>query len=302
MRKQKNMTPGHVPRVRTYVGSPFQSLEEFFLKHRPRVQLFHLNAARRTVLVSRSGIRLTFPAFSLSALSGQTVKGNVQVKLFELNQPREALLAALPTASEDRMVNALCQFQVNVFQDGVPLQLRLPLQIEVPANHPFEHPLQMRLFARSIPTVRTVRTKVFLDWRLLKSPVKLIKINGARYYQFEVQRQSNFQLGHLLNRRSPRVMITAKIVSGPDLGEALEAFLKLEGANAVTKLYRSGSRFSGLNIPAPSSGHVVAFGMHNQQLHFGMGRLKKAADRRLQVTLQPATEASIIQALAGLEA
>ncbi len=288
--------------MRTYVGSPFQSLEEFFLKHRPQVQLFQLNAARRTMLVGKSGIRLTFPAFSLSTLSGQTVKGNVQVKLFEVNQPREALLSALPTASEDRMVNARCQFQVNIFQDGVPLQLRLPLQVEVPANHPFEHPLQMRLFARSIPTVRTVRTQVFLDWRLLKSPVKLIKVNGARHHQFEVQRQSSFQLGHLLSRRSPRVMITANMLPALEAGEALEAFLKLEGANAVTKLYRSGARFSGLNIPAQASGHVIAFGMRQQQLHFGMAYLKKAADRRLQVTLQPATEASIIEALRELEA
>jgi len=295
------MISGQVPRVHTYSGSPYRTLEEFFLKHRPAEQIFKLNAARCTTIVGQKGTRLTFPANALSTTTGQLIEGNVQVRLTEVTNPLEGLLAARPTSSEDRVVDAVRQIQLTIFKDGSPLQLRAPVSVEIPMREDIRHPINVQLFTRSIPTVRAVRSNVFFDWReLKKAHVKVRKVGEKRYCEFEIKRCSWYQCGHLYARRSSKVMVTAKIIASTKAFESSEAFLWLDGSHVLTKLYSNLRQFSGLNIPAAASGHIIAFGMSEGQLHFGTARLKKAADKLLHIYMEPMPEAKIIEAIAHL--
>ncbi|MCI5090880.1 MAG: hypothetical protein MRY86_08005 [Phaeodactylibacter sp.] len=301
MRKQKSMIPGHVPRVLTYSGSPYRTLEEFFLKHRPPEQAFLINAARNSTIVGEKGTRLTFPAHSLSTTTGQRIDGQIQVRLTEISTPVEHLLAARPTASEDRVVDAISQVQFNIFKDGAPLQLNEPVMMEIPVSpHNAHPPGNAKLFARSLPTVRSVKSNTFLDWRLVKTPVEVRKVGDRRYLGFPVQRCSWYQCGHFFARKDAKVMVTAKIIANADSFESQEAFLWLDNSSVITKLYPSDRHFSGLNIPRRASGHVIAYGMSKGQLHFGAARLKKAADKLLNVYMRPMAEAEIIEAIQHL--
>ncbi len=298
MRKQKSMIPGHVPRVLTYSGSPYRILEEFFLKHRPPEQVFLINAARNSTIVGEKGTRLTFPAHSLSTTTGQRIDGQIQVRLTEISNPIDHLLAARPTASEDRVVDAVRQVQFKIFKDGAPLQLSEPVMMEIPVSSQSPHPPgSAKLFAPSLATVRSVKSRTFLDWRPLKIPVDVRKVGDQRYFGFPVQRCSWYQCGHFFARRDARVMVTAKIIANTDSFESQEAFLWLDDSSVITKLYSSGRHFSGLNIPKRASGHVIAYGMSKGQLYFGAARLKKAADKLLNVYMRPMAEAEIIEAI-----
>lgn len=295
------MIPGHVPRVLTYSGSPYRTLEEFFLKHRPPEQIFLINAARNSTIVGEKGTRLTFPAHSLSTTTGQRIDGQIQVRLTEISGRLEHLLAARPTASEDRVVDAVSQVQFNIFKDGSPLQLSEPVMMEIPVSPHSQHPPgNVKLFARSLPTVRSVQSNAFLDWRPVKTPVEVRKMGDRRYFGFPVQRCSWYQCGHFFARKDAKVMVTAKIIANTDSFESQEAFLWLDDSNVITKLYPSDRHFSGLNIPRRASGHVIAYGMSKGQLHFGAARLKKAADKLLHVYMQPMAEAKIIEAIQHL--
>lgn len=301
MRKQKNMIPGHVPRVQTYSGSPYRTLEEFFLKQRPQEQVFRINAARNSTIVGQRGTRLTFPAHSLSTTTGQVIDGHIQVRLIEVSGPLEHILAARPTASEDRVVDAVSQVQFNVFKDGVPLQLSEPAILEFPLQPERRYaPASAHLFSRSLPTVRSVKSNTFFDWRQVKTPVEVRKIGDRRYHSFRVLRCSWYQCGYFFARRDAKVMVTAKIIATTDGFDSQEAFLWLDDSNVITKLYPSDRHFSGLNIPRRASGHVIAYGMSKGQLHFGAARLKKAADKLLHVCMQPVPEAKIIEAIQHL--
>lgn len=296
------MIPGHVPRVHTYSGSPYRTLEEFFLKHRPAEQLFKLNTARSTTIVGERGTRLTLPAHSLSNTTGQLIEGNVQVRLTEIIGPMEGLLAARPTASEDRVVDAVSQIQLNIFQEGSPLQLREPIRAEIPTRSGSRVAQAPKLFVRSMPTVRAVRSHVLLDWRESNTKVGASRVGLKRHYEFKIQRCAWYQLGYFYARRRPKVMVTAKVISTTTIFESLEAFLWLEGTSVLNKLYPNpnADQFSGLSIPADASGHIIAIGMSNGQLHFGTAHLKKAADKRVQVYIEPVSEAAILQAIQNL--
>lgn len=294
------MIPGQAPRVYTYSGSPYRTLEEFFLKHRPPEQVFKINAARNTTIVGERGARLIFPAHSFFTTTGRLIDGNIQVRLTEITSPLEGVLAARPTASEDRVVDAVSQIQLNIFKDGSPLQLREPVSVEIPVPEEARHSNGGQLFVRSIPTVRAVRSNVFFDWRALSAPIKVQKVGDKRYYGFNVQRCSWYQCGHFYARRSSKVMVTAKIISSIKAFDSQEAFLWLDNSNVVTKLYPNARQFSGLNIPHQASGHIIAYGMSKGQLHFGTARLKKAADKLVHVYMEPMAEAEIMDAIHNL--
>jgi hypothetical protein len=170
------------------------------------------------------------------------------------------------------------------------------MEIPVSLQSPYP-PGHAKLFARSLPTVRSVKSRTFLDWRPLKTPVEVRKVGDRRYFGFPVQRCSWYQCGHFFARKDAKVMVTARIIANTVGFESQEAFLWLDDSNVITKLYSSDRHFSGLNIPRRASGHVIAYGMSQGQLHFGAARLKKAADKLLHVYMEPMPETKIIEAI-----
>ncbi|MBV6655645.1 MAG: hypothetical protein KI786_17885 [Mameliella sp.] len=300
MRKQQIMMSGHVPRVHTYTGSPYRTLEEFFLKQRPVEQLFRLNTVQQTTIVGQKGTRLTFPAFALCTTNGQSIEGDVQVRLTEVMMPLEGLLAARSTASEDREVDAISQIQLRIFKDGSPVQLRLPVTVEVPATEEPKPEPALSLFARSNPTIRAVKSNKFFDWRILTDKAHFSTINNKLYYTFLISRCSWYQCGKFHPAKGSKVMVTAKIISNIQSFESQEGLLWLENTNVITRLHPGPRQFSGLNIPANASGYVMVYGMHKRQLYFGVSRLKKASDKLLHVYMEPASETQIIQSVTSL--
>lgn len=277
----------------------FRPFDEFFLRHRPQVQLFSLRGAETVTLVGEQGTRLTFPAYAFATPAGQPVGGELQLRLTEITHARQALLAAQPTTSEDRLVDAYVQFHLAVFKDGMALQLVQPVQVALPLREG-EAKLGMQLFSRSIPTVQSVRSEHLFDWRLSADRVRIGKLNKRRYYQFSLQRLGWHQCGSFYLDQSPKAMLSAQLVTEAEDFEAKAAFLLFDGITGLARMHCGNRGFTAINVPARASGHIVVFGQSKERLYFGCRQLQKIGSKRIDVFLSPSSAEGILLALQGI--
>ncbi len=293
------MTTDHGTKVRTLEGSPYRSLEEFLQKHGPRPQVFSVYAAQENTIVGRAGTRLSFPAHALRHPNGQAVEGEIELHLTEVFGPAAMMLSNRSSTSEDRLLESSGQIQIYAYQNGSPLVLEEALQVELPVPEDLRNPLGMRLFEARHATVQAFPERKRFDWRLTETPmVHIRKLNGRKYYVFQIHRFNSYECaGWLPVRRKTRVMVSVRPIIGTDKMDGELAFLSFPGLNTVVRMYRGGSAFTAFNIPAGLTAEVLILGIRGGQLYLGRNRFNQAKDKVANVYLRPCAEVDILEVL-----
>ncbi|MFN7115895.1 MAG: hypothetical protein ACK4TA_03800 [Saprospiraceae bacterium] len=264
----------------------------------PSVQAFYIDATRLTMLISKAGIRFTFAPLSFQTLSGETVYGEVQILLEEVFHKEDIILSNRLTTSEDRLLETGGQFSIHAFQEGVPLQLAIPIGVEMPILPRFSHTLSMRLFVGSLSsTLTSVAGKVF-DWKMVVDKyLKVNKISKKKYFYFYITELNWFACSTFYAKRTPRTMVSARCSSPIEDLDELAAYLVFNELNSVTRMYPNGNRFTGVNIPANQAASIIMIGCRQGEWFYGSHKMDKTSSQQVTVKLEPVIETQLLEYL-----
>ncbi len=287
------------PVVRTLSGSPYRSFEEFFLKNGAEAEVFRINPTRRTTIVGKKGIRLTFFPFSLCDVFGQPTREAVTIKLIEVNSRPEMLRSDKVTISEDRLLESAGQFFVQASQNFLPIELNQSIAVELPFNDHLRNPLAMRLYEGSISTTRSFGSERAFDWKPTgpNKALKIKKLGDKKYFSFELDQFKWFSCNYLLARRAGRTMVSARMVCPVRELDDQAAFLVFRDANAVARMYPAGNKFTIFNVPVNKPVQVLIMGLHRGQLYFGRTNIEKTSSSLVQVDMQAVSEKDLLTAI-----
>jgi hypothetical protein len=283
------------PVVRTLSGSPYRNFHEFFSKNKIASQIFLINPARRTTIISEGGIRFTFFPFSLCDVFGNPVQEEVEIRLIELFSRSDMLRSARVTTSRDRLLETAGQLHIQASQNLLPLELSQAIKVEMPVNDALCNPLAMRLYAGSTSTTRPYSSGKGFDWEpLTDKPLKIKKINGKKYFSFELDRFHWFSCNYLFARRAGRTMVSARMIYPVRELDDKAAFLVFRDVNAVARLYPAGSKFTIFNVPVNMPASILTLGMEKGRLFYGMAEMDKTSSQLVNVQMYPVTEQELL--------
>lgn len=292
------MLTEHKPVLRTIQGSPFRTLDEFLFQHGPKAQLFQIDSSRMTTIVGEQGARLTILPDSFSDINGKFVDGPVEIHLKEVISRAEMILADKTATSEDRILESAGQLWVQATQGNGLLQLRRPMVVDLPVRKNLRNPLAMRLFVGSTPTVKAFHSDKDFDWKLWSDkPVAIRKVNGHKYYHFNLERLNWANCDYFVSRRGGKSMVTVKPENPVETMDKQIAFLAFEDINSVARMYPGIHGFTALNIPNQLSATAVVIGMHQGQLFFGHHFFSRFSDRLAHVRMRAVTDQELLETL-----
>lgn len=285
-----------IPVVRTLNGSPYRTLDEFFAKHGNHIQYFSINPERRTTIISNRGIRFTILPNAICDSQGFPVNGEVELRLIELFDQIEMILADKSTLSEDRLLETGGQFLLEAAGAGKePLQLVQPVVVEFPVRGGLRNTLAMRLYAGSTSKTRAFAASRSFDWGLVSGrPLTIRKILGGKFFRFQIETFNWYSINHLFAKRASRTMVSAKILAPVDELDDQAAFLMLEDINALARMHVSGNRFTLFNVPAKMPARVLVIGLRQGQMYFGESLIEKTSNRQIHISLIPLSEAEVL--------
>ena len=287
------------PVVRTLSGSPYRTFEEFFRKNGAEVQLFQINPTRRTTIVGKAGLRLTFFPYSLCDVFGQPTREPVTIKLIEINTRSGMLRSDKVTISEDRLLESAGQFFIQASQNYLPIELNQPIAVELPFSGALRNPLAMRLYEGSISTTRSFGSERAFGWKPLNAgkPLKIKKFGDRKYFSFQLNQLKWFSCNNLLARRAGRTMVSARMTGPVGALDDQAAFLVFRDASAVARMYPAGNKFTIFNVPVKKPVQVLIMGLHQGQLYFGRTDIEKTSNRLVPVEMQTVGEKDLLAAI-----
>ncbi len=266
-----------------------------------RVQEYALNAARMTTIVSEKGIRFTFPPFCLAHSDGSLVEGEVTLLLQEIFTKADMLLAGLTSTSEDRLMESAGQFYLSAFQHDQPLQLLTPIKAEVPVSDGFSNPLSVNLFNGSMRSTLAFSDEALFDWQMIQpKSLKIKKLSGKKYFQVNIPALNWMGCYHFYNKKSPRIMVSARCIATVDTFDEQMVFLVFRDLNAIARMYRSSHHFSSFNIPANLAATVIAIASAQGNFFFGKHPLERTSSQMIQVHLEAIGEKELLAQLQQL--
>ncbi len=289
------MTTEQVPLLKKLQGPPHLHLKELLALHGPPVQVFQIDPEKRTLIKGAGGTRLAFAPYSITDASGQPVKGLAEIRLREVFTQGDMILADRPTASEDRLMESGGQLMIHASQKQQPLALCQPIEVDLPVRRRHNNPVAMRLFVGGVSTFLAYSVGNNFDWRLAsEKPVRIRKIEGRKYYTFQLQEFNWADCDFFVARRSSRCMVTARPISTVEKFDNLLAYLVFRDVHAVARMYPGINGCTAVNIPEklPATAHLV--GLAAGHLYYGSGFIRRAKDKLLSVNMRPVVERELI--------
>lgn len=267
------------------------------------VQLFHIDAARLTTLISKEGIRFTFAPLSFQTLTGETVRGEVQILLEEVFHKDTIILSNRLTTSEDRLLETGGQFCIQAKQEDVPLQLAIPIGVEMPILPHFSHVLAMRLFVGSLSHTLLSGIGKDFDWKIVvDKTLRIHRIAKKKYFCFYITELNWYACSTFHPKKAPRTMVSARFSAPVEEIEELAAFIVFNELNSVTRMYPNpnGNRFTGVHIPINQTASVVMIGCHQGEWFYGAHKIDKTSSQQVLVSLEPVIETQLLDYLKKL--
>lgn len=265
------------------------------------VQTFFIDASRLTTLISKGGIRLTFTPGTFQTLIGETVQGEVRIQLREVFQKDEMILTDRLTTSEDRLLETGGQFWIQASQEDTPLQLGVPVTIEMPILPQLSHALTMRLFVGGMSNNLTSAAGKVFDWKPVTDKIlKVKKIAHKKYFYFYITELNWFACSTFHAKKAPRTMVSARCSSPADDLEEVSAYLIFKDLNAGMRMYPNGNRYTGFHIPANLAAAVVMIAYRQGEWFYGSYKIDKTSSQQVTVVLEPVIEAQLLEYLRRL--
>lgn len=292
------MTTERVPLLENLRVPPQQYLKELLASYGPQAQLFSIRAEQDALVKGAGGARLSFSSRSFADASGKPVEGPVEVRLREAFTLGEMILADRPTASEDRLMESGGQLMIQARQGQELLQLSQPATVDLPVRRNLRNPVAMRLFLGGTSTFQPFSYSSSFDWRMAsEKPVRIRKIEGRKYYSFQLQSLTWAGCDFFIARRANRYMVTARPVSTVDKFDGLLAYLAFRDIHAVARMYPGQNGCTAVNVPdkLPATAHVV--GLSNGNLYYGAGHLRRASDKLVSVKMRHVVERELAELL-----
>ncbi len=277
-------------------GTAKAGLNDFFAKHAVKPQHFYLDPSCATTLVSANGMRIYFTPLSFVDQFGRVVTDEVHLKLREVRSWQELIFSNLVTGSGDRFLESAGPFQLMATCKGGRLQLKNKYTIEVPlADIPHNQPA--RLFRGSTSITRTLRGRKVFDWEEVSpKALKIKKVNGEKYYHFELASFNWWNCQYYFNKKASRAMVSVRLPINLDRVAEKRAFLVFEDLNAVVMMYANGHHFSAFNIPTQLKAKIILLACNEGQLYFGQEAIHQTENRVINMQMQLVTEKEILTA------
>lgn len=295
------MTTEQVPLLKKLHGPPHLRLKELLALHGPPAQAFRINPEKRTLITGAGGTRLTFAPYSITNASGQPVAGMAEIILKEVFTQGDMILADRPTASEDRLMESGGQLMIYASQKQQLLALSQPLEVDLPVRRHLRNPVAMRLFVGGVSTFLAYSYGSNFDWRMAsEKPVRIHKIEGRKYYNFQLWEFNWADCDFFVAQRSARCMVTARPISTLEKFDNLLAYLVFKDVHAVARMYPGINGCTAVNIPEKLSATAHLVGLSNGQLYYGNGFIQRARDKLVSVKMQPVQERELIGLLREL--
>lgn len=287
-----------LPFLNSLQSAPQLYLKELLAQYGPPLQLFRIDPERNTLLVGAKGTRITIPPFSLASLSGKPVKGPVQIHLKEAFTQPEMILAGRPTTSEDRLMESGGQLMVYASQGLSPLKLARPMTIDVPVHKKLGNHLAMRLFVGGNSTLQAYAFNHNFDWGMAsEKPVRIRKLEGRKYYHFQMQDFNWAGCDFFVARKASRCMVTARPVSAIEQFDSLLGYLVFQDIHAVARMYPGKHNCTAVNIPEKLSAAAHLVGISKGKLYYGNGIIRRASEKLVDVKMRPVMEKEMVEAI-----
>lgn len=276
-------------------GAPYLSLDDFFKNHRLTPQLFTVDPTRRTTVVGKKGTRITILPNSLVDLSGNLVKGEVQIQLLEVFSSKEALFSSTFMASEESVLDMGGQLLIQAVQNYFPLQIIRPLPVEMPTQSFLKNPIGMKLYSGGISSTRPFNEQPSFEWKLISpKKLKIGKTGKRKYFSFYLLDFNWVGCAISLNKKRSGSMVSAKYVNAlGDLDESM-ALLHFKGRNAIIKMHHAGQRFTRFNVPLKGAVDLLVFGIRDGLFFAGLKHYERLSSTLLKVELQQITETELL--------
>lgn len=103
-----------------------QKVKTFFDANAPKYEAFTIDATTGGNFITSKGTKINFPANAFKKANGQIVTGNVTVKVKDMYQAADMLLANRPTEAGGQMLISYGEMTVKANQGADELQLNAP--------------------------------------------------------------------------------------------------------------------------------------------------------------------------------
>ncbi len=284
--------------MKSLQDAPQLYLKELLGLYGPPTQFFRADPEKSTVLVGAGGTRLTIPPFSITSLSGDPVRGEVEIYLKEVFTQGEMIMAGRPTTSEDRLMESGGQVLVTARQGRRPLMLAQPLTVALPVSDKLRNPMAMRLFTGGASTFQSFSSGEGFDWHMAsEKAVRIRKSEGRKYYVFQLQDFNWAGCEFFVARRSNRCMVTARPLSPVEQFDSIVGFLVFQGVHAVARMYPGKHNCTAVNIPGKLSGAAHLVGLSRGRLYYGKEVLRRASEKLVDVNMRPIQDKGLVAAL-----
>lgn len=262
------------------------------------VQTFLIDASRLTTLISSEGLRFTFAPQSFQTPTGEPVIGEINIQFRAFFTKSDLILSDRMTTCEDRLLETIGQFCLEADQEGTPLQLSIPIGVEMPMPPQLSNPLSMRLFVGSLSNTWTSFAGKIFDWKMVvDKSLKIKKMLRKRYFHFYLTELNWFACSAFHAKKAPRTMVSARCISPVDDLEEQAAYIVFKDLNAVARMYPNGNRFTGVNISPNQAATVVMIGFRQGDWFYGAHKIDKTTSQQLTVNLKPVIESQLLEYL-----
>ena len=277
--------------VGTSYTRPYRSLADFISINGVKAQTFTVDPSRQTTIIGQKGTRFTFFPYSLVDTQGTIIKQTVELQLKEVFSKEDMILSDKVTTSEDRLLESSGQFWLQAMLDGAPLQLKTAVVVELPVRKNLKNPLGMKLFQGSMAVTRTFGGSTAFDWKLLsKKPIPINKVAKRKFYKFLINTFNWYNCDCFFAKRTAKTMVSIRVQQGMKQFDELSAYLVFREANAVSRMYAHGNRFTSFNIPSRKRATVLLLGLKNGQFYSCAKELEHTGNQVLSLAPEPCTE------------
>ena len=275
---------------------PYRTPGEFLYEADLRAQRFVIDSTMPHSLLTAGGMQLNIPACAfMSRDRKKRIFGEVEIVVTELYTLADMLLFGRPTTANGNLLEAAAQFQIQVFQSGHPLEVALPIQVRLSSTDLFRKPQRLLLFSGGASAIRSISGQTAFDWSFASS--LLFGHSNDALYQFQIDRCGWWSCQQPHRSKSRRVMMSVRIGEDRGIFRHLDAFLIFRDIPSIVRLYPGMNGFAALNIPEGLQASVFIFGTHSEQLYAGQSAREYAANRVLNVAVNPGRKEVIRQLL-----
>jgi len=236
----------------------------FFEQNRSNsTETFVIDAGMYSSIVTSQGSGFYFPAFGFKDPNGNTVTGNITVKILEIRNKKDMVLKNVGTLANDypNLIRPLISggmYYIEAFQNNVNLTYEGPYYVTTPAPMGVDNQMQTFTALNTEPVI----------WNLADTTPIVIDSSQFNYYSvFNAFGWIN--LDYFMNIEEPRTFVQIQIPQGFNYTNC-KVFISFDGLNSLCTVYNYNSGIyttAPYYLPVGINVHFIALSVINSNPH-----------------------------------